>query len=59
MITREELKRIYLKMESDDVGVKAKSRDTYGRKNNLVPIEKIEKEFGVPYPFSIVSVLKE
>ena len=38
---------IYLRMDEDDVGTKAKSNDTYGRVHNLVPIEKIEKEFGV------------
>ncbi|XP_066927647.1 ATP-dependent DNA helicase pif1-like [Clytia hemisphaerica] len=39
---------IYLRMDEDDIGTKAKNNnDTYGRENNLVPIEKIEKEFGV------------
>ena len=41
-------------METGDIGAIAKSKDRYGRENNLVPIEKIEKEFGVkttkPYP---------
>ncbi|XP_066925556.1 uncharacterized protein [Clytia hemisphaerica] len=45
--TERKVKRIYLKMESDDIGIKAKTNDTYGRANNLVPIEKVEKEFGV------------
>ena len=39
--------RIYLKMDEDDIGIRAKNSDSYGRMNNLVPIETIEKEFGL------------
>ena len=41
------IKKIYLKMEDTNIGIKMMNSDNYGRLHSLVPIEMIEKEFQI------------
>ena len=45
--SRGDIKKIYLEMEGDDVGLKAMNSDKYNRAHKLVPIERVEKEIKI------------
>ena len=39
--------KIYLQMEDEGVGIRTMQTDSYARNNNLVPIERVEKEIKI------------